>query len=111
MAPEQARGDAGVDHRVDVHALGVMLSDIAAGSPALVAIARQARAADPADRYQDVTALAGDVSRFIAGQAVTAHRERLVDRAARLIRRYRLPILLVLAYLVMRVLLLWLFRI
>src|SRR5712691_10140429 len=25
MAPEQARGDAGADHRVDVHALGVML--------------------------------------------------------------------------------------
>ena len=111
MAPEQARGDAFVDHRADVHALGVMLSAIAAGSPALAAIARKARSADPADRYQDVTALAGDVSRFMAGQAVTAHRERLVDRAARLIRRYRLPILLVLAYLVMRVLLIWLLRI
>ena len=107
MAPEQARGDAGVDHRADVFALGAMLESIADTAP-VAAIARKARSADPASRYQDVQALAADVSRFLAGRAVEAHRERLVDRIARVVRRHRLPILLVLTYLVARILLLWL---
>ena len=109
MAPEQARGDAGVDHRADVFALGVMLEAIAE-TPAVVAIARKARSTDPAARYQDVQAMAADVSRFLAGRAVEAHREGILDRLARVGRRYRLPILLVLTYLVARVLLLLLFR-
>jgi hypothetical protein len=87
----------------------VMLEAIAE-TPALVAIARKARSADPAARYQDVQAMAADVSRFLAGRAVEAHREGIFDRLARVGRRYRLPILLVLTYLVVRVLLLFLFR-
>jgi serine/threonine protein kinase len=110
MAPEQARGDAVIDHRADVFALGVMLEAIA-GAPAVVAIARKARSADPAARYQGVQAMAADVSRFLAGRAVEAHRERILDRLARVGRRHRLPILLVLTYLVARVLLLFLFRV
>ncbi len=110
MAPEQARGDAAVDHRADVFSLGAMLGSIADTAPVL-AIARKARAADPGDRYPDVPALSADISRFLAGLAVEAHRERLVDRLARFGRRYRLPILLVLTYLVVRVLMLWLFRV
>jgi serine/threonine protein kinase len=110
MAPEQARGDADVDHRADVFALGTLLRTMASAAP-LAAIARKARSADPAARYQDVTALAADVSRFLAGRAVEAHRERLVDRLARVGRRYRVPIGLVLTYLVVRVLMLWLFRV
>jgi predicted Ser/Thr protein kinase len=109
MAPEQARGDAVVDHRADVFALGVMLEAIA-DTPAVIAIARKARATDPAARYQDVQAMAADVSRFLAGRAVEAHREGILDRLARVGRRYRLPILLVLTYLVARLLLLFLFR-
>jgi serine/threonine protein kinase len=110
MAPEQARGDGAVDHRADIFSLGAMLGSIADTAPVL-AIARKARAADPRDRYPDVPALSADISRFLAGRAVGAHRERPVDRLARFGRRYRLPILLVLTYLVVRVLMLWLFRV
>jgi serine/threonine protein kinase len=110
MAPEQARGDAAADHRVDIFALGAMLESIGDTVPVL-AIARKARSADPAERYQDVRQLSADVIRFLAGRAVEAHRERLVDRLARFGRTYRLPIFLVLTYLVVRVLLLWLVRI
>jgi serine/threonine protein kinase len=110
MAPEQARGDAGVDHRADVFALGAMLAGIAAGSAPVVAIARKAQSPDPASRYQSVAALAADVNRYLAGRAVEAHREPLVDRLVRIGRRHRLPILLVLTYMVARVLLLYFFR-
>jgi predicted Ser/Thr protein kinase len=107
MAPEQGRGDAGTDHRADIFSLGAMLETIAGTAPVL-AIARKAQADDPRARYQNVQALSADVSRFLAGRAVEAHRERLADRLARFYRRYRLPILLVLTYLVARILLLWL---
>ncbi len=110
MAPEQARGDATVDHRADVYALGAMLESIGEVTPVL-AIARKARSADPAARYQSVQALAADVSRYLAGRAVEAHRETVVDRLARFERRYRLPILLVLTYLAVRALMLWLVRV
>jgi serine/threonine protein kinase len=109
MAPEQARGDSGVDHRADVFALGTLLDAMASAAP-LAAIARKARSTDPAARYQDVQSLAADVGRFLAGRAVDAHRERLIDRIARVGRRYRVPILLVLTYLLVRALLLWVFR-
>lgn len=111
MAPEQARGDGTSDHRVDVFALGAMLEEIAATSAPILAIARKARSTDPHERYQEVPALAADINRFLAGRAVEAHRERLFDRLARVGRRYRLPITVVLTYLVARALLLWAFRI
>jgi serine/threonine-protein kinase len=111
MPPEQARGDALVDQRADVFALGAMLAGIARGVAPLVAIARKAQSADAAHRYQSVPALAADVNRYLAGRAVKAHREPLVDRISRVARRNRLAILLVLTYLVVRVLLIWLFRV
>jgi hypothetical protein len=111
MAPEQARGDAVIDHRADVFALGAVLAGIAAGSAPVLAIARKAQSPDAAARYQSVPDLAGDVNRYLAGRAVEAHRERLLDLLARVGRRYRLPILLVLTYIVVRALLIWLFRV
>jgi len=111
MAPEQARGDAAIDQRADVFALGAMLAGIARGVAPVAAIARKAQSADAALRYQSVPALAADVNRYLAGRAVEAHREPLFDRAARVVRRNRLAILLVLTYLIVRVMLIFLFRV
>ena len=90
MAPEQARGDAVVDQRADVFALGAMLADITRGVAPLVAVAQKAQAEDPAQRYQSVPALAAEVNRYLAGRAVEAHREPFIDRIARVVRRNRL---------------------
>ena len=37
MAPEQARGDEHLDHRVDIYAVGIMLFELLAGRPPFVA--------------------------------------------------------------------------
>jgi hypothetical protein len=70
----------------------------------LRAICLKAMSASRDDRYPDAGTLADDVSRFRAGLAVSAHRETVVERLARFVSAYRVPILLVLAYLVMRAL-------
>jgi uncharacterized caspase-like protein len=48
------------------------------------------------------TALGEDVARYRAGQKVEAHRETAWERTTRVAHLYRVPILLVLAYMVMR---------
>ncbi len=122
MAPEQAGAkQAGVDVRADVYGLGAlllfMLTDTppaADGTAAAMAAARRdipkplravcarALAADSSDRYSSVAELAADVARFRADEAVEAQRETVMDRAARFGRTYKVAILLVLAYVIMR---------
>jgi serine/threonine protein kinase len=117
MPPEQAAGAAPADARSDVFALGALLEAMLTACPErsrgvprpLAAIARRARASNPAERYASVEAMAREVARFREGAPVDAYRENIFERLARIYRRYRVPIILVLVYMVVRViLLLWL---
>jgi hypothetical protein len=63
-------------------------------------------AASPEDRYESAEALSAEVTRFLDGSRVLAHPEGIGERARRLFTKYRLPILLILSYLVARALLL-----
>jgi hypothetical protein len=60
----------------------------------------------PRQRYATVDELAAEVRSYLAGLPVRAHREGLAGRLRRWVRKYRLPLALVLAYVVMRVLVL-----
>jgi eukaryotic-like serine/threonine-protein kinase len=123
MAPEQLAGrSATVDERTDVFGLGGILCFLLTGDhppaglpdsdrwrslPApLRAICERARATDPELRYRSAAELGADVANYLEALPVIAHREGLLERGRRLAARHRTALLLVLAYLVMRVTLL-----
>jgi eukaryotic-like serine/threonine-protein kinase len=123
MAPEQLSGhSAAVDERADVFGLGGILCFLLTGDhppaglpegerwlavPApLRAICERARATSPDLRYRSASELAADVANYLGALPVTAHREGLLERGRRVAVRHRTALLLILAYLMMRVTLL-----
>jgi serine/threonine protein kinase len=136
MAPEKARGDADLDERADVYALGAtlyfLLTGRAPGSGSLLrdagtvltpprrfdptiprpleAACQKALASDRARRYTSASELAAEVADFLAGRRVRAYPEGIVGAALRLGTKYRAALALLLAYLLIRIVLLLIFR-
>jgi serine/threonine protein kinase len=115
MAPEQERGEVNlIDQRTDVFALGSLLQYLiqeAPGSPEgesysrpLRAICAKAMSIEMSARYASVQDLAADVGRYLDGMPVSAYRENIFERTARLVSHNRVAVVLVLAYLFMRLL-------
>jgi eukaryotic-like serine/threonine-protein kinase len=112
MAPEQERGES-IDASADIFALGVMLRTILPSKlpRALDAICAKAAAPVKSDRYATTRDLANDLSRWIDKQPVSAYRENIVERAGRWLSRNRAIVTIVIAYLVMRIIvILWVHR-
>jgi serine/threonine protein kinase len=106
MAPEQERGEGG--EASDVYALGAILRFLAGpeGPRPLRAVWERAMVETRQERYSNVQELAAEVARHLAGERVLAYRERPLERLGRVLAPHRTAVVLVLAYLFMRLLLL-----
>lgn len=112
IAPEQAEGRATAAS--DVFSLGATLRWWIAperGGPArvprpLASVVERATARDHSRRYPTAAAFAADLAAYLDGEHVAAHRETAGERLMRFAKRYRVAILLVVGYLLMRIALL-----
>jgi serine/threonine protein kinase len=112
MAPEQERGEVNrIDRRTDIFALGSILHYLSrekSGAPnqlasrPLRAICDKTMAPEMSARYASVQDLAADVAKYLDDMPVSAYRENIFERTARLVSRNRVAVVLVLAYLFMR---------
>ena len=104
MAPEQASG--AIDQVDARSALGKTLAALVGGArppKRLQAIWGKAASNDRAQRYASALELSADIERFLGGEPVIAYRETVSERLDRIIHRNQALVLLVAAYLLMRI--------
>jgi eukaryotic-like serine/threonine-protein kinase len=119
MSPEQGRGEINeLDQRADVFSLGAILYFLltnrspAAAKPrevnakvtkAAEAVCLKAMSASATDRYNSAAHLAADVACLLNDEPVSAYRENWFEKVVRWLGKNRVLVLIVLAYLLVRI--------